>query len=129
MGDDDFDQALGFRLRTIRQKRRVSQEALGAFLGITFQQVQKYESGATRMPPERLAKCATYFDVPVGYFFGMDHAPQNKDAQFDQRVLSVATAIAELPSPNLIQQLCQLVRTIGETTDGRNQLASSKFTG
>lgn len=47
----------------------ISQEKLGQALGVTFQQVQKYEKGATRVGAGRLLEIANYLGVPVGYFF------------------------------------------------------------
>jgi len=52
--EEEFNKALGFRLMTLRQSHKMSQEYLGAKLGVRYQQIQKYETGATRMPPERI---------------------------------------------------------------------------
>ncbi len=47
----------------------MSQEKLGNALGLTFQQIQKYERGANRIGSSRLYKLSHILDVPVGYFF------------------------------------------------------------
>ncbi|MGF1606716.1 MAG: helix-turn-helix domain-containing protein [Rhodothalassiaceae bacterium] len=57
----------------------MSQEQLGDALGLTFQQVQKYERGANRMGSSRLYKIAQILNVPVSYFF--DEIPEDADPQ------------------------------------------------
>lgn len=68
-GPTAFDRALGGRLRRLRLNRNLSQDELAKALGISFQQLQKYESGANRMPASRLKKTADILNSPVSYFF------------------------------------------------------------
>lgn len=63
------DVHVGARIRMRRMILGISQEKLGATLGVTFQQVQKYEKGATRVGAGRLLEIANYLSVPVSYFF------------------------------------------------------------
>lgn len=63
------DVHVGARIRMRRMILGISQEKLGATLGVTFQQVQKYEKGATRVGAGRLLEIANYLGVPVSYFF------------------------------------------------------------
>ncbi len=63
------DVHVGARIRMRRMILGVSQEKLGQALGVTFQQVQKYEKGATRVGAGRLLEIANYLGVPIGYFF------------------------------------------------------------
>jgi transcriptional regulator with XRE-family HTH domain len=67
---DDIDVEVGRRLRLLRIKHGVSQEALADVLGITFQQVQKYENGSNRMSAGKLQLIADTFNIPVGELFG-----------------------------------------------------------
>jgi transcriptional regulator with XRE-family HTH domain len=67
---DAYDRAVGLRVRTLRLSRRMSQNDLGQRLGITFQQVQKYENGANRIGAGRLQRIAEIFEVPVAALFG-----------------------------------------------------------
>ncbi len=68
-----LDAYLGARLRLRRLMLGLSQEALGAKLALTFQQVQKYEKGANRISASRLYELAHVLDVPVSYFYeGLD---------------------------------------------------------
>lgn len=63
------DIEVGRRIRTRRQALGMSQEKLGEALGITFQQIQKYEKGANRVGASRLAQIADALDVPPAFFF------------------------------------------------------------
>jgi transcriptional regulator with XRE-family HTH domain len=50
--------------------RQISQTELGDKLGVSFQQIQKYENGANRIAAGRLQRISEIFDVPIGIFFG-----------------------------------------------------------
>jgi len=63
------DVHVGARIRMRRMILGISQEKLGTALGVTFQQVQKYEKGATRVGAGRLLEIANYLGVPISYFF------------------------------------------------------------
>ncbi len=65
----EIDSYVGLRLKMCRILRGMSQEQLGDHLGITFQQIQKYEKGINRISAGRLYEVAQLFAVPVTYFF------------------------------------------------------------
>ncbi len=64
-----FDRHIGARIRLRRLLIRMSQETLGQKIGVTFQQVQKYENGLNRVSASRLGLVAATLGVEVGYFF------------------------------------------------------------
>ncbi len=64
------DVHVGARVRNRRTLLGMSQEKLGEAIGLTFQQVQKYERGANRIGSSRLYDLTRVLDVPVEYFFG-----------------------------------------------------------
>jgi transcriptional regulator with XRE-family HTH domain len=64
-----IDRHVGSRVRMRRMLAGVSQEKLGEALGLTFQQVQKYEKGANRISASRLQQIAKMLEVPVAFFF------------------------------------------------------------
>jgi transcriptional regulator with XRE-family HTH domain len=66
---DDIDRHVGDRIRMRRIMVGTSQDELGKKLGITFQQIQKYEKGANRISAGRLYRAAQILDVPVSFFF------------------------------------------------------------
>jgi transcriptional regulator with XRE-family HTH domain len=63
------DLHVGARVRMRRKLLGVSQEKLADALGLTFQQVQKYERGANRVSASKLFEIARFLDVPPAYFF------------------------------------------------------------
>src|SRR6516164_8396681 len=63
------DKHVGSRVRLRRKMLAMSQEKLGAALGLTFQQVQKYERGANRIGASRLQQMSDILQVPVEFFF------------------------------------------------------------
>ncbi len=64
-----IDVHVGNRVRLRRTLKGLSQEKLGEAIGLTFQQVQKYERGANRIGASRLYDLARVLDVPVSFFF------------------------------------------------------------
>ncbi len=64
-----IDVHVGGRVRLRRTLMGMSQERLGEALGLTFQQVQKYERGVNRIGASRLFDLARVLDVPIGFFF------------------------------------------------------------
>jgi transcriptional regulator with XRE-family HTH domain len=68
-GPNPVDVLVGARVRLRRNMQGLSQEKLGEAIGLTFQQVQKYERGANRIGASRLLEIARVLDVPVTFFF------------------------------------------------------------
>jgi len=64
-----IDVHVGGRIRLRRNMLAMSQEKLGESLGITFQQIQKYEKGTNRVGASRLQAIAAILEVPVAFFF------------------------------------------------------------
>lgn len=64
-----IERHVGQRLRLIRLEQNISQAELGHKLGLTFQQVQKYEKGVNRIPASRLDQISKIFSVDSQYFF------------------------------------------------------------
>lgn len=76
-GPNPIDIHVGQKLRLRRTMLGLSQEALAETIGITFQQLQKYERGANRISASRLYNLSCVMKVPVTYFF--DTLPSNGD--------------------------------------------------
>lgn len=72
-----IDVHVGSRVRLRRMMLGMSQEKLGEHLGITFQQIQKYEKGTNRVGASRLQHIATILKVPISFFF--EDAPGTPD--------------------------------------------------
>ena len=86
------DKHVGARVRMRRMMLGMSQEKLGDALGLTFQQVQKYEKGANRIGASRLQQIAHILQVPVSFFF--EGAPTVAGYQ--------AEGSTEAPSPTYV---------------------------
>ena len=90
----------------------MSQESLGIRLGVSYQAIQKHESGKTRMPPERIAACARIFDVPVEYFFGTDD--DDRKAGYNKMILTIAAEILALPNDDVRKAVYHMVRAFSK---------------
>ena len=112
---------IGRRLREARLARGLSQGALGKKLGVTFQQVQKYESGANRIGGSRLWDISSILEVPVSYFFeglpgkGESRAKDEPDAPLTRRSLELAKEIDAIPDESVKLHFLRLVRAISKT--------------
>lgn len=93
--------AMGARVRASRKKARLSQTKLADALGITFQQVQKYEKGANRIPGTKITAISKALAVPVSYIIGGEEPEISEDA------LTLARAYDKLPMDSKLS-----VRTI-----------------
>ena len=81
------DRHVGTRLRLLRLQRGLSQKDIAEGLGLTFQQVQKYENGANRISASKLFEIAAVLDVSIADFFvGLDRS--EKPVSADTAVLS-----------------------------------------
>ncbi|MEM7173489.1 MAG: helix-turn-helix domain-containing protein [Pseudomonadota bacterium] len=102
-GPDPIDLHVGTQVRARRVLLGLSQEKLADGLGITFQQVQKYERGSNRISASRLFNMARLLDVPITYFFeGMD---SNKNPGFKEAfTLSQQEPGKELPEDVMLRK-------------------------
>ena len=88
-----IDIHVGSRIRLRRTMLGMSQEKLGESLGITFQQIQKYEKGTNRVGASRLQAISTILNVPVSFFF--EDAPDGNPA-------NTPSGMAEASSSNYV---------------------------
>lgn len=111
--DPNFvDRHVGNRVRMRRLLVGMSQEKLGELLGITFQQVQKYEKGSNRVSASRLFQISRVLGVTVQYFY--DELKSDDDDLAGLAESEGADAIAgALQSPDGVQ----IARIFSETTD------------
>src|ERR1700744_4827409 len=88
-----IDVHVGTRIRLRRTLLGMSQERLGEALGLTFQQVQKYERGVNRVGASRLFDLSRVLDVPISFFF--DDMPDSLSATFGSPAARRATGVTE----------------------------------
>jgi len=124
-GPNPVDIHVGSRIRLRRQLLRMSQEKLGDELGVTFQQVQKYERGANRVGASRLYRLSRVLEVPVQFFFeglheetqltGMadnDQTPIVYDFIQSSDGVSLAESFSRIKDPKVRRRVLELVRTL-----------------
>jgi transcriptional regulator with XRE-family HTH domain len=111
------DISVGKRLRQRRTMMGLSQEALAKGMGITFQQIQKYEKGTNAMNSHRLYTVGQFLNVPVSYFFE-DEEKQNtalsgeNSSASDREFLELMKAFKLINSPVIRKRVSDLVRAI-----------------
>jgi transcriptional regulator with XRE-family HTH domain len=124
-----IDKHVGSRVRMRRMMLSMSQEKLGGALGLTFQQVQKYEKGTNRIGASRLQQISQILQVPVAFFFegaptvnphgdGISEAPSPSyvsDFLATSDGLALTKAFMEIKEPKLRRRIVDL----GEEIAGR----------
>jgi transcriptional regulator with XRE-family HTH domain len=116
------DVHVGARMRLRRTLLGMSQESLGEAIGLTFQQVQKYERGANRIGASRLFDLSRVLDVPVSYFFDdMSDAVQARSPVAVIRGEAGDAAPASSGEPDVMAQreTLELVRAYYKIIDPR----------
>jgi transcriptional regulator with XRE-family HTH domain len=107
-----IDVHVGSRVRLRRTLLGMSQEKLGEAIGLTFQQVQKYERGANRIGCSRLFDLARVLDVPISFFF--DDMTDEAKGQSPAHIIKgnvVETIAAHFPQDNIMKrETLELVR-------------------
>jgi transcriptional regulator with XRE-family HTH domain len=122
---------VGLRIRAARLAAGLSQERLGTALGVTFQQIQKYEKGVNRVGAGRLSDIARVLSVPVSYFFQSGAADEptpilNEGFNDVTMVLStaegmrIARALARIPNPETRRRIADLLDAIIERETRRS---------
>jgi transcriptional regulator with XRE-family HTH domain len=122
-GPTSIDQHVGARLRLRRSLLEMSQSQLGEKLGVTFQQIQKYERGTNRIGASRLFNVSRVMEVPVAYFFeGLDEAgkPELRDDDSDTLYdfiaspdgLALASAFSSIKDQTVRRRVIDLLRSL-----------------
>jgi transcriptional regulator with XRE-family HTH domain len=120
---NSVDARVGQRIRLRRLLIRMSQEDLAGRLGITFQQIQKYEKGRNRITAGRLFDVAVILGVPVSSFYEKTEVKSSEDAltKHDQRVMEFVTtaegrelraAFLQIKSVIVRRRILDLVRSL-----------------
>jgi transcriptional regulator with XRE-family HTH domain len=116
---DPLDAMVGAKIRIFRIHRRISQTDLAEQIGVTFQQVQKYEKGTNRVGASRLSRIAAVLDISVGELF------EPSGGKFDDETspfrllaepgaLRVLKAYTRTTDPHLRRVIAELVEGIAD---------------
>ncbi|MDU1693864.1 MAG: helix-turn-helix domain-containing protein, partial [Bradyrhizobium sp.] len=117
--DESIDAAIGARIRSLRLHQGLTQETLAGKLGITFQQIQKYEQGKNQVNPTRLLKFANIFGVSAGFLLGERQLksqgaqlPAILTADVDKDAVRMFEAFQQITDRRLRRQLSVLAERI-----------------
>ncbi|WP_018688899.1 helix-turn-helix domain-containing protein [Ahrensia kielensis] len=127
-----IDIHVGSRIRLRRTMIGMSQEKLGDSLGITFQQIQKYEKGSNRVGASRLQNLAGILNVPVSFFFedapgsdavvpgGLEETSTSYVVNFlsSSEGLQLNRAFVKISDPKVRRRLIDLVKTLADGDEG-----------
>jgi transcriptional regulator with XRE-family HTH domain len=122
-GPDAIDKLVGRNVRIHRLTKGLSQTALADRVGLTFQQIQKYEKGTNRVGSGRLFQFASILGVPITAFFeGSEtakHAPTQRvmDRLAEPHSLRLLNAFSGIPDPGVRRSVLELVEKIASTSD------------
>lgn len=118
------DEHVGERIRQRRTMLGMTQDQLAAALEISYQQVQKYETGANRVSAGRLFEIATFLETEVGYFFeGLTPAARTEPLPHGGRnraMIELVRNFSEIPDPDLRTALATLVKVLSSRADAGN---------
>jgi transcriptional regulator with XRE-family HTH domain len=134
------DKHVGARVRSRRIILGMSQEKLGNSLGLTFQQIQKYEKGTNRIGASRLQHISKTLNVPVSYFFegaplegGAAGFAESEQSSYVADILSspegitLAKAFMRITDPRVRRKIVELVTMMADaaTVDSNDQAANA----
>jgi len=138
-----IDSHVGSRVRLRRMLLGISQEKLGERLGLTFQQVQKYEKGVNRIGASRLFDLSTVLGVPISFFYedapaaearvqpipGFAEAPSNTDSGIleflsTREGLELNKAFSRIQEVKTRRAILELVRALGGPEEDSDRFPS-----
>jgi len=126
MINDPIERHVGKRLKMRRLMLGLSQEELGNRVGVTFQQIQKYENGSNRMSSARLFQFANILNVGIEYFFQKlsgedklgasvfcdDKDEYNPEVSTQKEVLALIRAYTNIKDPEVRKKVLSLIKTL-----------------
>lgn len=127
---DYIDRHVGKRLRVRRSLLGISQEKLAEAVGVTFQQIQKYERGTNRVSASRLLKFSQLLQVPIDYFY--DQLEQENESSFgmsDNKQEAFESNDGKISEDNVMEQkeTIELVRAYYSVSDQKVRKDILKF--
>lgn len=133
---NSIDEYVGTQLRQRRSLLGLSQERLAEQVGITFQQIQKYENGANRISASRLFEFSKVLEIPVNFFFdNYDAVPlmmgmaEGEQAGFEgpedilkrKETLELIRVYYSIENPKLRKDLFKLVKSMAENLKNQDE--------
>lgn len=114
----EIDRHVGDRIRRRRVMLGLTQEQLGEALGISYQQIQKYETGANRVSAGRLFMISHILEVSVGTLFdGLGEEIDNEMSNTSRHVIELVRAFSKISDDKVRGSVMSLVRTLADRGD------------
>ncbi|MGP9821432.1 helix-turn-helix domain-containing protein [Salinarimonas sp. NSM] len=112
----DIDRFVGQRIRLARRIAKMSQQKLGEQIGVTYQQIQKYENGTDRIGAGRLHQVSLSTEQPIEFFFSFGEEVEAKqsdrqDILADDGVQRLIVSASKIRSRKLLDNLAQIAET------------------
>lgn len=129
-GPNPVDRHVGLRIRMRRKELGISQEKLAESVGLTFQQIQKYERATNRVSASKLWDIARALRTSVSYFYeglGGQGSPvrtpdePTQDFLLTAEGLDLASSFPRIQQPRVRRKLVELVRTMADEQDSRDR--------
>jgi transcriptional regulator with XRE-family HTH domain len=131
---NSIDVYVGSRVRVRRKTLGMTQYGLAELLGITFQQIQKYEKGTNRIGASRLQRISEVLRVPIGFFFENSGSAQSDGETSEltgflssKEGLALNRAFMAIEDPNIRQKLVALAKSLAVSglSDNDSELQDS----
>ena len=120
---NNLDAEIGRRLRQARLVENLTQDGLAQRLGISFQQVQKYENGTNRVSSSRLWAIANSLGIPITYFFEdleqtdiSPGVPLDDENSLPDRTIRVARMLNEMPDGDVKDKVFGLIKAFSKAS-------------
>ncbi len=120
-GEREIDVHIGKKIRGKRILLGLSQVEVAGHLGVSFQQLQKYEKGVNRISGGKLVSLGKLFEVPITYFFDGADGAISSDSDFlsldieGRQVMSLIRAFTRIENKKIREYVLKLVGTISES--------------
>ena len=115
---DPYDVHIAGRIALARNLRGQTQLDLARFLGLTYQQVQKYERGENRVSGGRLFRIAKHYDLPITFFYeGLDQIGASGEPEHTRAALDLILSFSTIPDANMQTRLSGLIKALARYSD------------
>ena len=119
----EIDKAIGRNVRIARRASKLAQSKLAEHIGVTYQQVQKYENGIDRVGAARIFQIAALTDHPVAFFFDFTdeglavNQTSRTDVLADDDMQRLIKALTKIKSPKLIRNFSDIAETFAMNSE------------
>lgn len=108
----EIDKIVGNKIKEIRKSKKISQSKLGEIIGITFQQVQKYENGTNRISISRLYDIAQALNIQIEKLISQDAINESNAEQSNEKADKFANIFASIEDENTKSSILSLIENI-----------------